>query len=455
VQDIEDGLVDMAVGPFWITGQRLKIASFTLPIVYDRTLLVISRPGTKISLTDQAQKVLAPFSYELWGIVIGIIAFTALLSVWYSDRSEVATNRADRRIGLGRGMPKMRRRKRAYARLALDSCLQKGLFFCSAGVEQDESSSLPTKLLLFGFGFFILISVSAYVANLAAFLTLPTTDAPIKTIDGAIDAGLTICAHTAIEAELEVAYPDAKFYFHDKGREFHGVLEDYEDGKCQVMAIGYEDTSMDVKFIEKLCRNKLVFTNSLVLEIPIAFPIRSHLTSGFSYWMYQGEKYHGTSIQTSKDEFPQDIACNVQYSEEDIETSVHDKITVQNFFLPIMVFLGCSVLSVIVQVYHLRNVNSGRQSLVGRASTMSLVAEISEDDEERRRTSSLNWVLNRRRSTLEDTSVLKDEKDDDVKERGVHETECLKFDDVNYRRRVTFEEDVKDSLTNQFTPKND
>ena len=32
VEDVENGLVDMAVGPFWITGQRLKMTTFTVPL---------------------------------------------------------------------------------------------------------------------------------------------------------------------------------------------------------------------------------------------------------------------------------------------------------------------------------------------------------------------------------------------------------------------------------------
>ena len=32
VQDIEDGLVDFAVGPFWITGERLQMTSYTVPL---------------------------------------------------------------------------------------------------------------------------------------------------------------------------------------------------------------------------------------------------------------------------------------------------------------------------------------------------------------------------------------------------------------------------------------
>lgn len=32
IQDIKDGLVDMAIGSYWITGERLKMAAFTVPI---------------------------------------------------------------------------------------------------------------------------------------------------------------------------------------------------------------------------------------------------------------------------------------------------------------------------------------------------------------------------------------------------------------------------------------
>ena len=46
-------------------------------------------------------------------------------------------------------------------RLGLDACLRTGTFFFSAGIEQDMGASLPTKLLLFGFGAFILVVVSA------------------------------------------------------------------------------------------------------------------------------------------------------------------------------------------------------------------------------------------------------------------------------------------------------
>lgn len=86
---------------------------------------MIKNPGSQDTLNDQIKKVLAPFSNELWVVIIAIIFVTAMLGVWFSDRSNV--QKAERRMTIGQGMKKKRRRKLAYARLTLDSFLQKGL----------------------------------------------------------------------------------------------------------------------------------------------------------------------------------------------------------------------------------------------------------------------------------------------------------------------------------------
>jgi len=373
IQDIEDGFIDMAIGPFWITGERLAMSAFTIPIVSDKTFLVIPRPKTDDKLSDQIQKVLAPLTPELWFLLAGIIFCTALLSVWFTDRFAEATNQNqnqdDRQMSLQRNIAKKRRRKRAYARLALDSCLQKGLFFCSAGVEQDENASLPSKLLLFGFGFFILISVSAYVANLAAFLTLSTTDF-INTMEGAVAADMTICAHPAVKVELEIAWPDANFHF-DQG-DFHVMLEYVKDGICPFMAVGHEDTVMDSVYLAKLCERDLVFTDSVVAEIPIAFPIRADLASGFSYWMYKGGR-SGVTLQHAKDEHPQEKTCDVRFFGVD-ESSDYDSIGIKNMFLPILFFVTCTALAVIMQIVHICQSRRGKESLVGTRSSLNLVS---------------------------------------------------------------------------------
>lgn len=171
--------------------------------------------------------------------------------------------------------------------------------------------------------------MSAYVANLAAFLTLSSTDS-IKSMDSAVAAGLTICAHPALRAEMEVAWPNAHFFFHADGNEFHGMLDDYDAGRCRVMAVGWEDTSSDTAYLEKLCVRDLVYTDSMIVEIPIAFPVRAQLAAGLSYWIMSGEIYHGTSIAIAKEEFSVQLSCNVRLSGENTESSEYDQITIKN-----------------------------------------------------------------------------------------------------------------------------
>lgn len=135
--------------PFWITSQRLKMTSFTIPITYDKNVLVIPRPGKSDTLKDQVVKVLEPFSYGLWGLLIASIFVTALLAVWFKDKTIDKTKPRpvsvqNRRVAFqnysGGAAPGEKRRTNAYLRLLVDEFINKGLFFFSAGVEQDENA---------------------------------------------------------------------------------------------------------------------------------------------------------------------------------------------------------------------------------------------------------------------------------------------------------------------------
>lgn len=246
----------------------MKLTAFTIPILYDKTFLVIPRPGSSNKLRHQVVKVGEPFEPALWVLLLFVILVAALLSVWFTDQSKVAdTIPSDKRETLERLKNPLqnKRIKKVYARLALDAFLEKGTNFVSAGVDNDASANLPTKFLVIGFGFFILITVSAYVANLAAFLTRNMSQ--VKSMESAVSSGWIICAHPVLESEFKTAWPDAKFYFTQTGNEFHGVLEDYSLKRCDAMAIGWEDTSMDEKFMEQICEMDLVITDSLIIEI--------------------------------------------------------------------------------------------------------------------------------------------------------------------------------------------
>ena len=93
------------------------------------------------------------------------------------------------------------------------------------------------------------------------------------------------------------------------------MLDDYIDGNCNLLAIGYEDTSLDKVFLERLCENNLVYTSSVIVEAAIAFPIRRDLASGFSYWIQEGKR-NGADLQTAKEKFNPNLSCDVHFSKE-------------------------------------------------------------------------------------------------------------------------------------------
>ncbi|KAL7550375.1 hypothetical protein ACHAWF_013616 [Thalassiosira exigua] len=232
-QDVKDGLVDMAVGPIWVTGERLRMTTYTIPLFYSTTVLIAPAPGVDNSLTAQTSKVLAPFETRVWLMIVLIICLTALLSIWFSgEANERVRNIRQWSRTRGRDEPK-RLNLAIWGRLGLDACLRTGTYFFSAGIEQDVGASLPTKLLLFGFGAFVLVVVSAYVANLAAFLTMDHYQY-VGTIEEARRQGWKVCALPVTKEELEVAWPDVKFVFSGAGAgSYLGLIEEWDAGKCK------------------------------------------------------------------------------------------------------------------------------------------------------------------------------------------------------------------------------
>mmetsp|Transcript_30957 Transcript_30957/g.48484 ORF Transcript_30957/g.48484 Transcript_30957/m.48484 type:complete len:722 (-) Transcript_30957:92-2257(-) len=386
VRDVENDLADMAVGPFWITRQRLKMTTFTVPLVYDKTVLVIPKPERKQNvLAYEVEKVMEPFTYGFWAVAAAIVVVASLLSVWFSDREMLATrNRYD--LQLNQTKRPQKRRKFAYFRLIVDAILEKGMFFFSAGIEQDTGASLPHKVLMFGFGFFILIAASAYVANLAAFLTRSGLKTDYGSMKAVITGNVAICGHPALKDEILMKWPNGNWIFPD-GFESYAVLAAYAAGECQVLAIGIEDTIMDANFISRVCDLGLVYTDVLVTENPIAFPVRPQLASAFSYWMYLGEKSYGIDLKSKKKEFiaENDIKakCEVELSNVIME-EVDDfaRVSTSNMFLPIMTFVICALIAVVLQVIHEMKRKKGQATSFGRKSTLEIFEPLSTNVED-------------------------------------------------------------------------
>lgn len=149
---------DMAVSNYWVTGDRLQMVTFTKPlcklfvicfmmfflakkvnshpcfptpqspyfIVQNPIVLVIPEPQMDDSLSAQTYKVLEPFTWGAWCLILAMIFVAAFMSVFLLDKSKLGKKN-------GRGLRHERRqiKKKYYGRLALDAFIEKGTVSCT------------------------------------------------------------------------------------------------------------------------------------------------------------------------------------------------------------------------------------------------------------------------------------------------------------------------------------
>mmetsp|Transcript_28373 Transcript_28373/g.51703 ORF Transcript_28373/g.51703 Transcript_28373/m.51703 type:complete len:216 (-) Transcript_28373:166-813(-) len=140
-----------------------------------------------------------------------------------------------------------------------------------------------------------------------------------------------------------------------------------------------EDTSMDRTFLDRLCERDLVYTDSMFIETPIAFPINPHLAAGFSYWITEAKRKHNLGLQTAKDQYIKENgqirSCKVRFSAEDLQSSDYDPITIEHMYLPIIIFIICCTLAILGHLWERRNNKHQRSSLLTRTSQLNLMTD--------------------------------------------------------------------------------
>ena len=72
-------------------------------------------------------------------------------------------------------------------------------------------------------------------------------------MEGMVENGMRICGHPALKSQLENKWPSAKFIYSDSGKEYYGLLDDYDAGKCDAMAVGRGSSEMDLTLLDLYC----------------------------------------------------------------------------------------------------------------------------------------------------------------------------------------------------------
>ena len=174
------------------------------------------------------------------------------------------------------------------------------------------------KIVNLGWQVLIVLSLTCYTANLAAFLSTQNVGEYWNSMEAAINGNAQMCAYGSLQAELEARQPVSDRSFIGSACLFHcracagklsrcrvwtlqrgqfiyrdsipAMLDSYESGECNAIVLGQPDIRMSKPIFEWFCDNNVVSSGVVVIEQPIALPARPEIVAGLSYWLRLGEK---------------------------------------------------------------------------------------------------------------------------------------------------------------------
>jgi len=190
VYDLAVGRLDFCMADFWVTANRLKQCNF-LPLLYRDEVFLVEDSEASESLFEILQKPFLPFAYNLWAFVMLSLCVMGVLVAW----AETGHNPDD------------------YPDERCPMCFCKGIFtglysYFTGGVYfQVFPKTIHGMCFSLGVGFFVLLSLSTYTANLASFLILKKVKAGVNTLEEAVLSGETICVSNVYAGELSSKVP--------------------------------------------------------------------------------------------------------------------------------------------------------------------------------------------------------------------------------------------------------
>jgi hypothetical protein len=360
----------LAASLFWVTSERLAMTTFTTPISTDKIVLWIENPSSGTdTVSNNLSKVLLPFDKSLWIALLLAVCGVSILSVWFADENGERRKWWHKLRGEAWARGTLLERARIFGRVLLDSFLAQSTSFFGQP-EFDVEASLPMKILKFGFGFVILITVAAYTANLAAYLTISAVGDYVGSMDEAITTHTRVCGQLALRHDLQKAWPTAQWVFNTENPHLYdGMLENFDAGLCEAMASGIFDVQNDPGTMVKFCKRNIVATGSLVLEKPLALPVCSKFAAGLSYWMAEADE-KGITFDSFEENARPPPPCSLRI---EAETSVDEllPLTALNLALPFLVLLVCSVIAIILHLTNTKHLFSSDSEINRRSGSVS------------------------------------------------------------------------------------
>ena len=87
VHDVQSSIAESGIGNYWITSERLQMTPFTTPVDTDNFYLWVKKPAASGgSFSENAAKVMSPFTSEVWILFVTCVLAVAFLDVLFANR---------------------------------------------------------------------------------------------------------------------------------------------------------------------------------------------------------------------------------------------------------------------------------------------------------------------------------------------------------------------------------
>ena len=244
-------------------------------------------------------------------------------------------------------------------RVSIDSFMRSFVEYSNQGSELVVEGTISHKLIVFGFGFFILVVSSTYTANLATFLTMNVFDSYITDVESQIlGSNLKICVQDVIVPLLKPRFKDIennpmkiipKVDF-DYIREGIGYLQ---SGDCDVMFADETDFKFihDDKYKEFTCNSGLVSIKTKVMEVEWSVPVRSTYIKSFN-WAVSDRSMREVNFVDILNSYKSPLDCEIYLKSGAIDNS---KIRPQEMLFPFTILILCFLIGILSKILERRN----------------------------------------------------------------------------------------------------
>jgi uncharacterized membrane protein SpoIIM required for sporulation len=238
------------MGAISITSARQTVIDFSLGVISTGVNILITKPSEKLSIFQ----FLTPFSLELWMAIIGASFGVSILYYILDFRSKerIYTVKSTLWFSLG-------------------TLLMKGSEFSPKRTSQ--------RILTTGFLFFVLITVSTYTANMAAFLTKKNLEEPIDSFEELAQTekiNIYTVDNSATMNFLKTSAENSVYHqIWDKIERQHGLVPNATVGREKVQQ-GFSafifDSMINSYSEKRYCKTQSVSSPILLQEHGIAMP---------------------------------------------------------------------------------------------------------------------------------------------------------------------------------------